>query len=139
MLLDVRMHRAKNAIKAILKQGYNEYYFAMGDFRPKSARSMTENLLQSADGTKLKIIILLPPSEAGPKDNFDWNVWIEYLNLLKTKYPSSLNGFVIDHNCVDLISNNHINYITLNKICHFFSIFASSHHMHIQSGTSFFL
>lgn len=69
----------------------------MTDFRSKAARSMTENLLQSADGTKLKIIIiLLPPSEAGPKGNFDWNGWIEYLNLLKTKYPSSLDGFVID-------------------------------------------
>jgi hypothetical protein len=86
----------KNAINAILKQGYNEYYFTMADFRSKAARSMTENLLQSADGTKLKImIILLPPSEAGPKGNFDWNGWIEYLNLLKTKYPS-LDGFVID-------------------------------------------
>ena len=69
----------------------------MADFRSKAARSMTENLLQSADGTKLKIIIiLLPPSEAGPKGNFDWNGWIEYLNVLKTKYPSSLDGFVID-------------------------------------------
>ena len=87
----------KNAINAILKQGYDEYYFAMGDFRSKAARSMTENLLQSADGTKLKIIIiLLPPSEAGPKGNFDWNGWIEYLNLLKAKYPTSLDGFVID-------------------------------------------
>src|SRR5215471_17315207 len=55
----------KNAINAILKQGYTEYYFTMADFRSKAARSMTENLLQSADGTKLKIIIiLLPPSEA---------------------------------------------------------------------------
>jgi hypothetical protein len=62
----------KNAINAILKQGYNEYYFTMANFRSKAARSMTENLLQSADGTKLKIIIiLLPPSEAGPKGNFD--------------------------------------------------------------------
>jgi PDZ domain len=87
----------KNAVNAILKQGYNEYYFTMADFRSKSARSLTENLLQSADGTKLKIIIiLLPPSEAGPKGNFDWNGWISYLNLLKTKYPSSLDGFVID-------------------------------------------
>src|SRR6476620_2984644 len=87
----------KNAVNAILKQGYNEYYFPMTDFRSKSARSLTENLLQSADGTKLKIIIiLLPPSEAGPKGNFDWNGWINYLNLLKTKYPSSLDGFVID-------------------------------------------
>jgi hypothetical protein len=44
----------KNAINAVLRQGYNEYYFAMGDFRSKSTRSMTENLLQSTDGTKLK-------------------------------------------------------------------------------------
>ena len=87
----------KNAINAILKQGYDEYYFTMSDFRSKAARSMTENLLQSADGTKLKIIIiLLPPSEAGSKGNFDWNGWIGYLNFLKTKYPSSLDGFVID-------------------------------------------
>src|SRR5919202_2507934 len=87
----------KNAINAILKQGYNEYYFPMLDFKSKEARSMTENLLQSANGTKLKIIIiLLPPSEAGPKGNFNWNGWIEYLNFLKTKYPSSLDGFVID-------------------------------------------
>src|SRR5919205_757511 len=87
----------KNAINAILKQGYNEYYFPMLDFKSKEARSMTENLLQSANGTKLKIIIiLLPPSEAGPKGNFNWNGWIEYLNFLKSKYPSSLDGFVID-------------------------------------------
>ncbi|MDQ3868388.1 MAG: PDZ domain-containing protein, partial [Thermoproteota archaeon] len=87
----------KNAINAILKQGYNEYYFPMSNFKSKAARSITENLLQSADGTKLKIIIiLLPPSEAGPKGNFNWNGWIEYLNFLKTKYPSSLDGFVID-------------------------------------------
>ena len=87
----------KNEINAILEQGYNEYYFPMIDFRSKGARSMTENLLQSANGTKLKIIIiLLPPSEAGPKGNFNWNGWIEYMNFLKTKYPSSLDGFVID-------------------------------------------
>src|SRR6478752_5757401 len=94
---DKRIKEQKNAVNAILKQGYNEYYFPMTDFRSKSARTLTENLLQSADGTKLKIIIiLLPPSEAGPKGNFDWNGWINYLNLLKTKYPSSLDGFVID-------------------------------------------
>jgi PDZ domain len=87
----------KNAINAILKQGYNEYYFPIIDFKSKAARSMTENLLQSANGTKLKIIIiLLPPSEAGPNGNFNWNGWIDYLNFLKTKYPSSLDGFVID-------------------------------------------
>jgi hypothetical protein len=87
----------KNAIDAILNQGYNEYYFPMIDYKSKAARSMTENLLQSANGTKLKIIIiLLPPSEAGPKGNFNWNGWIKYLNFLKIKYPSSLDGFVID-------------------------------------------
>jgi hypothetical protein len=87
----------KNAINAILKQGYNEYYFPMIDFKSKTARTMTENLLQSANGTKLKIIIiLLPPSEVGSKGNFNWNDWIEYLNFLKTKYPSSIDGFVID-------------------------------------------
>ena len=34
----------KNAINAILNQGYNEYYFPMIDFKSKAARSMTENL-----------------------------------------------------------------------------------------------
>jgi PDZ domain len=87
----------KKAIDAIVKQGYSEYYFALSDFKSKLETSMTENLLQSADGSKLKIIIiLLPPSEAGPKGNFDWNGWIEYLNSLKTRHPSSLDGFVID-------------------------------------------
>lgn len=86
-----------DAINAILKQGYSEYYFAPGDFKSNMAVSTTENLLQSADGTKLKIvIILLPPSEAGPKGNYDWNGWIEYLNSLKAKHPLSLDGFVID-------------------------------------------
>ncbi|HZA07438.1 MAG TPA: PDZ domain-containing protein [Nitrososphaeraceae archaeon] len=87
----------KKAIDAIVKQGYSEYYFALSDFKSKLETSMTENLLQSADGSKLKIIIiLLPPSEAGPKGNFDWNGWIGYLNSLKTRHPSSLDGFVID-------------------------------------------
>src|SRR5690242_1724258 len=86
-----------DAINAILKQGYSDYYFAPGDFKSNMAVSTTENLLQSADGTKLKIvIILLPPSEAGPKGNYDWNGWIEYLNSLKAKHPLSLDGFVID-------------------------------------------
>ena len=87
----------KNAINAILNQGYNEYYFPMIDFKSKAARSMAENLLQSVNRTKLKIIIiLLPPSEVRAKGNFNWNGWIKYLNSLKTKYPSSLDGFVID-------------------------------------------
>ncbi|MFL6376020.1 MAG: PDZ domain-containing protein [Nitrososphaeraceae archaeon] len=107
----------KNAIDAILKQGYNEYYFPMIDYKSKAARSMTENLLQSANGTKLKIIIiLLPPSEAGPKGNFNWNGWIKYLNSLKTKYPSSLDGFIIDD--FNLFNSAHANKAKGNNNSH---------------------
>jgi hypothetical protein len=109
----------KNAINAILKQGYNEYYFPMIDFKSKVARSMAENLLQSANGTKLKIIIiLLPPSEAGPKGNFNWNGWIKYLNSLKTKYPSSLDGFVID------------DFNLFNDSAHATKVHGNNHHGH---------
>ena len=112
------MAEQKNAIDAILKQGYNEYYFPMIDFKSKAARSMTENLLQSANGTKLKIIIiLLPPSEAGAKGNFNWNGWIKYLNSLKTKYTSSLDGFVIDD--FNLFNNSaHVNKVKGNNNSH---------------------
>jgi len=105
----------KNAINAILKQGYDEYYFAVRDFRSKTATSITEGLLHSSDGTRLKIIIILfPPSEAGPKGNFDWNGWIEYLNSLKAKHPLSLDGFVIDD--FNLFSNSgHTNKNNVNN------------------------
>src|ERR671933_142248 len=116
----------KNAINAILKQGYNEYYFPMIDFKSKAARLMTENLLQSANGTKLKIIlILLPPSEAGPKGNFNWNGWIDYLNFLKTKYPSSLDGFVIDD--FNLFNNS----VHANKVK------GNNHHSHNDANDKY--
>ena len=115
----------KNAINAILKQGYNEYYFPMIDFKSKATRSMTENLLQSANATKLKIIIiLLPPSEAGPKGNFNWNGWIKYLNSLKTKYPSSLDGFVID------------DFNLFNNVAHANKVKGNNHHSHSHNDAN---
>ena len=84
------------AINTLLKQGYTEYYFPLGDFESESVRSTADNLLTAADGTGMKmIVILLPPSEAGSGGNYDWDGWINYLNSLKEKHPS-LDGFVID-------------------------------------------
>ena len=84
------------AINTLLEQGYIEYYFPLGDFELESVRSTADNLLTAADGTGMKmIIILLPPSEAGSGGNYDWEGWIDYLNSLKEKHPS-LDGFVID-------------------------------------------
>jgi hypothetical protein len=86
----------KAAIDTLLRQGYTEYYFPLGNFESKSVRSMADNLLTAADGTGMKmIVILLPPSEAGSGGNYDWEGWIDYLNSLKEKHPS-LDGFVID-------------------------------------------
>src|SRR5215208_6941504 len=86
----------KAAIDTLLRQGYTEYYFPLGNFESESVRSTADNLLTAADGTDIKMIaILLPPSEAGSGGNYDWEGWINYLNSLKEKHPS-LDGFVID-------------------------------------------
>lgn len=86
----------KAAIDALLRQGYTEYYFPLGNFESESVRSTADNLLTAADGTDMKmIVILLPPSEAGSGGNYDWEGWIDYLNSLKERHPS-LDGFVID-------------------------------------------
>lgn len=86
----------KAAIDALLRQGYTEYYFPLGNFESESVTSMADNLLTAADRTDIKMIaILLPPSEAGSGGNYDWEGWINYLNSLKEKHPS-LDGFVID-------------------------------------------
>jgi hypothetical protein len=42
------------------------------------------------------VVILLPPSEGGPRSSYDWKGWINYFNDLKTRHPSSFSGFVID-------------------------------------------
>jgi hypothetical protein len=86
----------KAAITALLKQGYTEYYFALGNFESEFTRSIAENMLTAADGTGMKmIVILIPPSEAGSGGNYNWEGWIDYLNSLKEKH-SSLDGFVLD-------------------------------------------
>jgi hypothetical protein len=91
-----KIQEQKAAIDALLKQGYTEYYFPLGDFESESDKSTADNLLTAADGTGMKImVILLPPSEAGSEGNYDWEGWIDFLNSLKQEH-SSLDGFVID-------------------------------------------
>src|SRR5438105_10443377 len=74
----------------------------MRDFNNASETKDTEELLNSADKTNLKItIILLPPSEVdnyGPyrHANYDWKGWIIYFNSLKERHHSSFLGFAID-------------------------------------------
>ena len=88
--------KQEKAIKALLEQGFSEYYFVMNDFNDSKEKRAIENLLKSADKTHLKIlIILLPPSEGGPDGNYDWDGWIDLFNDLKDKHRS-FKGFTID-------------------------------------------
>ena len=92
------LHGSKQdkAIKALLEQGFNEYYFVMNDFNDSKAKRAVEKLLKSSDKTDLEIlIILLPPSEGGPDGNYDWDGWIDYFNDLKDEHRS-FKGFTID-------------------------------------------
>jgi hypothetical protein len=85
------------AILEFLRQGFNEYYFVMDNFWDPAEVESTERLLDAADNTELKIvIILLPPSEGGPRSSYDWKGWVTYFNDLKTRHPSSFSGFAID-------------------------------------------
>lgn len=85
------------AIQEFLRQGFNEYFFVMDNFNDAKEAGSTERLLDVADSTELKInIILLPPSEGGAMTTYDWKGWINYFNSLKTRHPSSFNGFAID-------------------------------------------
>src|ERR687891_2666339 len=85
------------AILEFLEQGFNEYYFVMDNFWDAEEVKSTEALLDAADNTELKIvIILLPPSEGGPRSSYDWKGWISYFNDLKSRHPSSFTGFAID-------------------------------------------
>src|ERR687891_1826198 len=85
------------AILEFLEQGFNEYYFVMDNFRDPQEVKSTERLLDAADNTELKIvIILLPPSEGGPRSSYDWKGWVSYFNELKTRHSSSFSGFAID-------------------------------------------
>jgi hypothetical protein len=85
------------AISEFLEQGFNEYYFVMDNFWDDEQIEPTERLLDAADSTHLKIIIIiLPPSEGGPMSSYNWKGWVDYFNDLKTRHPSSFSGFAID-------------------------------------------
>ena len=85
------------AILDFLEQGFREYYFVMDNFEDPEELQSTERLLDVADNTELKIvIILLPPSEGGGTTSYDWKGWISYFNDLKGRHPSSFIGFTID-------------------------------------------
>jgi hypothetical protein len=95
-LEELQGSKQEKAIKALLEQGFNEYYFVMNDFNDSKAKRAVEKLLKSSDKTDLKIlIILLPPSEGGPDGNYDWDGWIDYFNDLKDEHRS-FKGFTID-------------------------------------------
>ncbi len=96
-LEDMEVGDQRLAILEFLEQGFNEYYFVMDNFRDPEEVQSTERLLDVADNTELKIvIILLPPSEGGPGSSYDWKGWVSYFNDLKTRHPSSFSGFAID-------------------------------------------
>jgi hypothetical protein len=95
-LEELQGSKQEKAIKALLEQGFSEYYFVMNDFNDSNAKRAVEKLLKSSDKTDLKIlIILLPPSEGGPDGNYDWDGWIDYFNDLKDEHKS-FKGFTID-------------------------------------------
>ena len=87
----------KKAMDTLLKKGYREYYYVMNNFEDPKSLKMTDDLLETANKTNLKIIIiLLPPSEGGPDTSYDWKGWIKYFNSLEKKYPKPFEGFTID-------------------------------------------
>jgi hypothetical protein len=87
----------EKAMDTLLKKGYREYYYVMNNFEDPKSLKMTEDLLETANKTNLKIIIiLLPPSEGGADTSYDWKGWIKYFNSLEKKYPKPFEGFTID-------------------------------------------
>jgi hypothetical protein len=97
ILQHLKGEEQKNAIKTLLNQGFHEYYFAMNNFEDTESTKLTEELLESAEETNLKIIIILrPPSEGNSDTNYDWKGWIKFFNSLEKKYPESFEGFTID-------------------------------------------
>jgi hypothetical protein len=96
-LEDMNQTSQRLGILEFLQQGFDEYFFVMDNFRDAKEVESTERLLNAADYTELKIIvILLPPSEGGPLTNYDWKGWINYFNVLKARHASSFSGFAID-------------------------------------------
>ena len=97
VLQHLKGQEQEKAIDSLLNKGYRQYYYVMNNFKDPSYLKMTENLLETANKTNLKIIIiLLPPSEGGSDTSYDWKGWIKYFNSLEKKYPRSFEGFTID-------------------------------------------
>ena len=97
VLQHLKGEEQEKAIDSLLNKGYREYYYVMNNFEDPRYLKMTQNLLETANKTNLKvIIILLPPSEGGPDTSYDWKGWIRYFNSLEKKYPRSFEGFTID-------------------------------------------
>ena len=97
ILQQLKGEEQKNAIKTLLNQGFHEYYFAMNNFEDTESTKLTVALLESAEKTNLKIIIILrPPSEGNSDTSYDWKGWIKYFNSLERKHPKSFEGFTID-------------------------------------------
>ncbi len=97
VLQHLKGEEQEKAIDSLLNKGYREYYYVMNNFEDPRYLKMTGNLLETANKTNLKIIIiLLPPSEGGSDTSYDWNGWIKYFNSLEKKYPRSFEGFTID-------------------------------------------
>ena len=97
VLQHLRGEEQEKSIDSLINKGYREYYYVMNNFEDPRYLKMTENLLETANKTNLKIIIiLLPPSEGGSDTSYDWKGWIKYFNSLEKKYPRSFEGFTID-------------------------------------------
>jgi len=97
VLQHLKGEEQEKAIDSLLNKGYREYYYVMNNFEDPRYLKMTQNLLETANKTNLKvIIILLPPSEGGLDTSYDWKGWIRYFNSLEKKYPRSFEGFTID-------------------------------------------
>jgi len=96
-LQNLKGEEQEKAIDTLLKKGYRKYYYVMNNFEDPKSLKMTDDLLETANKTNLKIIIiLLPPSEGGPDTSYDWKGWIKYFNSLEKKYRRSFEGFTID-------------------------------------------
>jgi hypothetical protein len=58
-LEDMEVSDQRLAILEFLEQGFNEYYFVMDNFRDPEEVESTERLLDNADNTELKLVIIL--------------------------------------------------------------------------------
>jgi hypothetical protein len=57
-LEELQGSKQEKAIKALLEQGFSEYYFVMNDFNDSKAKRAIEKLLKSSDRTDLKILVI---------------------------------------------------------------------------------